>query len=151
MCEIIQINFSIFCKISCIVFVPSLVPLLFKDLPLQFETYKERIRKSVRSDPETGISYQLSRRNKKLLEYNLHTRLIWLLRCQVGSLCAVCIYFISNQITRLYDSAWYDCFVAASTILGLLPVGLSIWLALSILFHFVQLSHEVSGSTHGTD
>jgi hypothetical protein len=143
-CAIIQIDFSLFWKISCAVLVPSFVSLFYKDLPPRFEEHKERIKKSVGSDPETGIPYLLSRRKKKLLEYNLPTRLIWLLMCPVASLSAVGIYFVCDRIPRLSDLAWYDCVVSAFTIVGLLPVGLSIWLASSILVQLVRLYREAS-------
>jgi hypothetical protein len=143
-CSIIQINFSIFWKISCAVFVPSLVSLFYKDLPPKFEEYKKKIKESAGSDSETGIPYTLSCHDEKLLEYNLSVRLIWLIMCPIASLIASLIYFVCDKIPRISNSIWYNCMGSVLTVVGLLPVVLSIYLASSILVQLVRLYREAS-------
>jgi len=143
-CTIIQIDFSLFCKISGAVIVPSLLSLFFKDLPTRFDEYKNKIKALAGSDPETGIPYTLSRRQKKLMKYNLPARLICLVMCPIASLLAIIIYFICDKIPRFSNSICYDCVVSILTVVGLLPVVISIWLASNILIHLVRLYREAS-------
>jgi hypothetical protein len=86
----------------------------------------------------------LSRGKERLLEYNLSVRLICLIMCPITSLIASLIYFVCEKIPRISNSICYDCVVSVLTVVGLLPVVLSIWLALSILVQLVRLYCEAS-------
>src|SRR4030042_5146242 len=142
-CPLSKIEFDLFWKVSSVVLAPNILNLI-KDLPSRFEEYKQKIRQSTGRDADSGIPFLPPERTRKFLEFDLSKRLMWLIRCLYASAFAVLVYGLFGNVPQPLDSPWYDCLVAASTILGLLPTFLSIWIGISILAQLVSLYRESS-------
>lgn len=140
-CPINPIDFDLFWKISSVVLAPSALN-LYKDLPVRFEEYKQKIRQSAGSDPDTGIPFLLPERTRRLLDYDLPVRLTWLLRCLVASIFSVITYVVCDKIPCPFDTGWYNCLISTCTYIGIFPVFVSIWIGVSVLAQLIRLYRE---------
>jgi len=142
-CPIPLIDFDLFWKISLVVLAPSALN-YWRDLPIRFDEYKKILKQSAGVDPATGIPYLLPKDRNSLVEFDLSKRLMWLLRCLYVSIFSVLTYFIAANIPQPFDTAWYKCLVSLGTILGLIPVFVSILIGINVLSKLVKLYKESS-------